>query len=90
MITKANLKYSVSVSAPTGASDASILTWFTTGYYNNDILTNASPRPVTKLKDCPLHLSQHFRTGLKPPLRPEHLLRIPPVLLIGMAISGRV
>jgi len=37
-----NLKYSVSASAPTGANDASILAWFTTGYYNNDILTNAN------------------------------------------------
>jgi len=37
-----NVKYSVSASAPTGASDASILAWFTTGYYNNDILTNAN------------------------------------------------
>jgi hypothetical protein len=37
-----NVKYTVSASAPTGASDASILTWFTNSYYNNDILTNAS------------------------------------------------
>lgn len=37
-----NVKYTVSASAPTGASDASILSWFTNTYYNNDILTNAS------------------------------------------------
>ena len=35
-----NLKYSASVSAPTGASDASILNWFTTAYNGNDILVN--------------------------------------------------
>jgi len=37
-----NVKYTVSASAPTGASDASILGWFTNSYFNNDILTNAS------------------------------------------------
>ncbi len=37
-----NVKYTVSASAPTGASDASILAWFTNSYFNNDILTNAS------------------------------------------------
>lgn len=37
-----NVKYTVSASAPTGASDASILAWFTNSYYNNEILTNAS------------------------------------------------
>lgn len=37
-----NVKYTVSGSAPTGASDASIMGWFTNSYYNNDILTNAS------------------------------------------------
>ena len=37
-----NLKYTVSASAPTGSSDASILTWFTSSYFNNDILTNSS------------------------------------------------
>lgn len=35
-----NVKYTVSASAPTGASDASMLSWFTTAYYNNDILVN--------------------------------------------------
>jgi len=37
-----NFKYTVSGSAPTGATDASITAWFTNAYYNNDILTNAS------------------------------------------------
>ncbi len=37
-----NIKYTVSASAPTGASDASILSWFTNAYYNNDIVTNIS------------------------------------------------
>ncbi len=37
-----NLKYSASVSAPTGASDASILNWFNTAYNGNDILVNNS------------------------------------------------
>ncbi|MGC4101432.1 hypothetical protein [Ferruginibacter sp.] len=37
-----NFKYSASGSAPTGATDASITTWFTNSYYNNDILTNVS------------------------------------------------
>jgi hypothetical protein len=37
-----NVKYTVSGSAPTGSTDASVLTWFTTPFYNNDILTNAS------------------------------------------------
>src|SRR5574343_115703 len=37
-----NVKYTVSASAPTGASDASILTWFTSPYFNNDILVNSS------------------------------------------------
>lgn len=37
-----NFKYSVSGSAPTGATDASITAWFTNTYYNNDILTNTS------------------------------------------------
>ncbi len=37
-----NLKYSPSVSAPTGASDASILAWFTTPVFGNTILTNVS------------------------------------------------
>ncbi len=36
-----NVKYTVSASAPTGATDASILAWFTTGNAN-DILTNVS------------------------------------------------
>lgn len=37
-----NVKYSVSTSAATGASDASILAWFTNSYFNNDILTNSA------------------------------------------------
>lgn len=37
-----NFKYTVSGSAPTGSSDASISSWFTNAYYNNDILTNVS------------------------------------------------
>jgi len=37
-----NFKYSVSGSAPTGASDASVTSWFTNSYYNNDLLTNVS------------------------------------------------
>lgn len=37
-----NVKYTVSASAPTGASDASMLAWFQSAYYNNDILTNVS------------------------------------------------
>lgn len=37
-----NFKYTVSGSAPTGSSDASITSWFTNPYYNNDILTNVS------------------------------------------------
>lgn len=37
-----NIKYSVSGSAPTGESDASMLTWFTSSFYNNDILTNSA------------------------------------------------
>jgi hypothetical protein len=37
-----NFKYSASGSAPTGANDASITTWFSNAYYNNDLLTNAS------------------------------------------------
>lgn len=37
-----NVKYTVSGSAPTGASDASILSWFSNAYHNNDILTNVS------------------------------------------------
>jgi len=36
-----NVKYTASGSAPTGATDASIITWFTTGNAN-DILTNVS------------------------------------------------
>lgn len=37
-----NLKYTVSASAPTGANDASILAWFTSSHFNNDILVNSS------------------------------------------------
>jgi len=37
-----NVKYTVSASAPTGASDASILAWFTTPSYGNDILSNTA------------------------------------------------
>ena len=37
-----NLKYSASASAPTGATDASILAWFTSPAFGNTILTNAS------------------------------------------------
>lgn len=37
-----NVKYTVSASAATGANDASMLAWFSSAYYNNDILTNAS------------------------------------------------
>jgi hypothetical protein len=37
-----NFKYSASSSAPTGANDASITTWFTNSYYNNDLLVNAA------------------------------------------------
>lgn len=37
-----NVKYTVSGSAPTGANDASMLNWFQTSFYNNDILTNTS------------------------------------------------
>ena len=37
-----NFKYTVSGSAPTGSSDASITSWFTNSYYNNDVLTNVS------------------------------------------------
>ena len=37
-----NLKYTVSASAPTGSTDASILSWFTSTYYNNDVLTNST------------------------------------------------
>ena len=37
-----NVKYAASTGTPTGASDASLLTWFTNTFYNNDILVNAS------------------------------------------------
>jgi hypothetical protein len=37
-----NFKYSASGSAPTGATDASITTWFTNSYYKNEILTNTA------------------------------------------------
>ena len=37
-----NIKYTVSASAPTGASDASITSFLTNSFYNNDILTNAT------------------------------------------------
>jgi hypothetical protein len=36
------VKYTVSGSAPTGASDATINAWFTNPYFGNDILTNVS------------------------------------------------
>ena len=36
-----NIKYSVSGSSPTGASDASILSWFSTSSYKNVIVTDA-------------------------------------------------
>jgi hypothetical protein len=36
------VKYSVSASAPTGASDASITAWFNTPFFGNAILTNVS------------------------------------------------
>lgn len=37
-----NVKYSASSASPTGATDASMLTWFTNSYFNNDVLTNSS------------------------------------------------
>jgi len=37
-----NVKYTASASAPTGATDASILSWFTTPAFGNTILTNSS------------------------------------------------
>ncbi len=37
-----NVKYTASVSAPTGATDASVLAWFTNPFFGNTILTNAS------------------------------------------------
>jgi len=37
-----NIKYAPSTSTPTGATDASILAWFNTPYFNNDILANAT------------------------------------------------
>ena len=37
-----NVKYSASAASPTGATDASILAWFTNPYFGNTILTNAS------------------------------------------------
>jgi hypothetical protein len=37
-----NVNYTVSASAPTGASASSITSWFTTPFFNNDILTNVS------------------------------------------------
>src|SRR6185436_161829 len=37
-----NVKYSASTSAPTGETDASMLTWFNTAYFGNTTLTNAS------------------------------------------------
>jgi len=37
-----NVKYSPSTSAPTGETDASMLTWFNTAYFGNTTLTNAS------------------------------------------------
>jgi hypothetical protein len=37
-----NFKYSVSSGTPTGSTDASITSWFTNPYYNNDLLTNTS------------------------------------------------
>lgn len=36
------VKYSASASAPTGANDASILSWFTSPFFGNTILTNTS------------------------------------------------
>jgi hypothetical protein len=36
------VKYTVSGSAPTGASDATINAWFTNPYFGNDILTNVA------------------------------------------------
>lgn len=36
-----NIKYSVSSTSPTGASDASILSWFSTSSYKNVIVTDA-------------------------------------------------
>lgn len=37
-----NLKYSASTATPTGATDASILAWFTNPYFGNNILTTAA------------------------------------------------
>lgn len=37
-----NIKYTASASQPTGANDASILSWFTNPYFGNTILSNAS------------------------------------------------
>lgn len=37
-----NLKYTASGAAPTGATDASILAWFTTPFFGNTIVTNSS------------------------------------------------
>src|SRR4029450_8350954 len=37
-----NVKYSASSSAPTGETDASVLAGFTTSYFGNTTLTNAS------------------------------------------------
>lgn len=37
-----NVKYTASASAATGANDASILAWFQSPFFNNDVLVNAS------------------------------------------------
>src|SRR4030095_3002206 len=37
-----NFKYSPSTSAPTGATDLTISSWFTNSFYNNDLLVNAA------------------------------------------------
>lgn len=43
-----NLKYTASTSAPTGATDATILSWFTNPYFGNTVLTNASDARLTQ------------------------------------------
>jgi hypothetical protein len=37
-----NVKYTASASAPTGATDATMLAWFTNPFFGNNILTNVS------------------------------------------------
>ncbi len=43
-----NVRYGASASSPTGATDASILAWFTNPYFGNNVLTNCIDAKLTQ------------------------------------------